>query len=167
MKSRNPQKAHLDHPLYVHVEFQPPTSIGRSCECDTRSLTIENTEKSIFWSGSGLKSRNPQKAHLDHLLHVHVEFQPSTSIRRGCGRDTRSETIENTEKSTFWRLKRGGMGLKSRNPQKAHLDHPLHVHVAFQPPTSIRIGCGRDTNFFKVKTGSKNRFSSLLIDLGN
>ena len=74
---------------------------------------------------------------------------------------------KNGEKTRFWGLKRGGRGLKSRDPQKAHLDHPLYVHAEFQPPTSIRRGCGRDTSFFQGQKRSKTRFSPLLIALGS
>ena len=66
------------------------------------------------------------------LLNMHNKFQLSSLIWRGDMRGTNSRNDRNVKtrpKTTSLGLKGFEMGLKSRDPQKAHLGHLLNVHT--------------------------------------
>ena len=83
---------------------------GQLCEEQTQKIRRPGqttTSEGLSGGDMGLKSRDPQKVHLGHLLNVHTCFQLPSSIWRAVIRGTNSKNKKKRPKNHFLGAVRG------------------------------------------------------------
>ena len=112
----------------------------------------KNDQKTIFlglWEDAMVrKSWDSKKAHLGILLNLHTKFQNPKLIAMEFMRWKTQKMRKTNQKTTFLRLWRGAMKLKSRDSKKTYLKRPLHIHTKFQFLSSIWWGDRGGTALF-------------------
>ena len=84
-----------------------------------------------------LKSRDSQKAHLGPLLNVHTNFEVSSSIQKRIMPGNKFEGWKKSKKTHFWGCEKGKIGLRSRDPEKTHLEPLPHEHTNLKFPAQF------------------------------
>ena len=109
-----------------------------------------------------LKSRtHPPQAHLGPILNQHTKFKFSSLTWTMVIRETNSKRMKIRQKPHILGLQGEAIGMKIRNPQKAHFQPLLILPTKFQLLSSAWTRFRTEQPFFKVKKGKNTHISPL------